>query len=115
MLPRPRGMLDRKDDNFLSRLINRVVNEVRILPGDQLTHAFNGLCSAKPRKQNQILERLENSGAHSPSGGWAVRANVVCNGDDVLCRSRREPELHQSKRRNAASISSSVANWRRFA
>jgi len=26
MLPFPRGMLDRKDDNFLSRLINRVVN-----------------------------------------------------------------------------------------
>jgi hypothetical protein len=50
-----------------------------------------------------------------PSGGWAARANVVCNGDEVLRRSRREPELHQSKRRNAASISSSVANWRRFA
>jgi hypothetical protein len=50
-----------------------------------------------------------------PSGGWAVRANVVCNGNEVLGRSRRKPELHRSKRRNAASISSSVANWRRFA
>jgi hypothetical protein len=55
MLPLPRGMLDGEDDDFLIRLIDRVINEIGILSGDKLTHAFNGLCSADLWKQNQIL------------------------------------------------------------
>jgi hypothetical protein len=52
VLPLPRGMLDGEDDDFLVRLIDRVINEIWILSGDQLTHAFNGLRSAALRKQN---------------------------------------------------------------
>ena len=49
MLSLPRGMLDGEDDDFLTRFIDGVV---RVLPGDQLTYALYGLCSADPRKQN---------------------------------------------------------------
>jgi hypothetical protein len=45
-------MLDGEDDDFLTRFIDGIVNEVRILSGDQLTYALYGLCSADPRKQN---------------------------------------------------------------
>jgi hypothetical protein len=44
MLPLSGGMLDGEDYDFLTSLIDRVVNEVGILSGDQLTDAFNGLC-----------------------------------------------------------------------
>ena len=37
MLPLPRGMLDSEDDDFLTRLIDRVINEIGILSGDKLT------------------------------------------------------------------------------
>jgi hypothetical protein len=54
MLSLPRGMLDGEDDDFLTRFIDGVVNEIRILSGDQLTYALYGLCSADPRKQTRF-------------------------------------------------------------
>jgi len=41
-------------------------------------------------------------------GLWA--RNIVSNCGEVLRRARREAKFHRSKRRNAASTSSSVAN-----
>jgi hypothetical protein len=50
MLSLPRGMLDGEDDDFRTRFIDGVVNEVRILSGDQLAYALYGLCSAHRNK-----------------------------------------------------------------
>src|ERR1017187_9056092 len=115
MLPLARRMLDSEDDDFLSRLIDAVIDQIGIFAGDQLTHPFNGLRSTDLRKQDQILQRMKNSRAHLPGGARITRTDKVRDGRDILCRTRRKSELHRSKRRNAASTSSSVANWRRFA
>ncbi len=48
MLSLPRGMLDGEDDDFLTRFIDGVVNEVRILSGDQLTYALYGSALCRP-------------------------------------------------------------------
>jgi hypothetical protein len=56
IFPFPRRMLDSEDDDFFIHLIDRVVNEVGIPSGNQFAHACNGLCSANPWKQNQILQ-----------------------------------------------------------
>ena len=113
MLPLARGMLDREDDDFLRRLINSVVDQIGISPRDQLAHSLDGLRSAELRKQDQILQRLNNSRAHPLGRGRIALANIVRDGGDIAYRTRSKSELHWSKRRNAASISSSVANWRR--
>src|ERR1700675_422594 len=115
MLPLARGVLDGEDDDFLRRLINPVIDQIGIFPRDQLAHSFNGLRSADLRKQDQILQRLKNGRAHPLGRARIALADIVRDGGDILYRTRRKSELHWSKRRNAASISSSVANWRRSA
>ncbi len=80
MLPLARGMLDRQDDDFLSRIVNCVIDEVTIFSDDELTHTFNSLRSTDLWKQDQILERMKNSGANLPGGNGTVQANVVCDG-----------------------------------
>ena len=66
-------------------------------------------------KQNEALKRIQNGSPHAKRSRWISFTDIVSDVGKVLCRSRREAELHCSKRRNAASISASVANWRRLA
>jgi hypothetical protein len=94
MLSLARGMLDSEDDDFLSRLVDPLIDQIGIFAGDQLTHPFNGLRSADLRKQDQILQRMKNSRAHLPGGARITRANIVRDGSDILCRTRRKSELH---------------------
>jgi hypothetical protein len=115
VLPLAGGMLNGENDDFLPCLIVCIIDEVRISSGDEFTHALHRLCSADLRKQDQILQRTKNGGAHMLCGVRIARIEVVGNRDKVLCRARRKSKLHRSKRRNAAATSSSVANWRRFA
>ena len=115
MLSLPRGMLDGEDDDFVSGHIDLLVNEVGIPPSDEFTALLYCLWSADLWKQNQILERMENSRARLLRSRRIVSADIVADGSEVLRSTRREPELHRSKRRNAASTSSSVANSRRCA
>src|SRR6266700_7467886 len=87
-----------------------VVDKIWVFPRDELSHAFDCLRSAHLRKEYQVLERLKNGGTHMPCGVRIARANVVGDGRQVLGRSGRKTKLHRSKRRNADSTSSSVAN-----
>jgi hypothetical protein len=87
-------MLDGENNDFLVHLIDRVLNEVGILSGDQFTHACNGLCSTDLRKQNQILERMENSRAYLLGGGRTAGTDIIRDGSKVLRRTRRKSKLH---------------------
>jgi hypothetical protein len=54
MLSIPRGMPDGEDNDFLVRLIDRVLNEIGILSGDQLAYALNGLLPSNLWKQTRV-------------------------------------------------------------
>ena len=58
---------------------------------------------------------MKNGRANPQSSGGIVRSDIVGDGSQVLRSTRRKSKLHRSKRRNAASTSSSVANWPRLA
>jgi hypothetical protein len=62
------------------------------------------------RKQYQTLKRLKNRCPHAKRRLRTVFMNIVGNRGEIPDRARRETELYRSKRRNAASISASVAN-----
>ena len=62
MLARLRGMLNREDNNFIGRVINLVIDQVGIAPRHQFAHALHILPPPRSRKQNQILERLQDIG-----------------------------------------------------
>src|SRR5438105_9262134 len=107
-------MLDGEDDNFLGLVVSGVIDQIWVPPRHQLAHALDLLWSSNMRKQNQTLERFKNRGPHAKRGLRAVFADIVGDLGEVPSRTRREAELHCSKRRNAASTSASVANWRRW-
>src|SRR5262249_29777186 len=115
MLPLTRGVLDGENDDLVGGRIERVIDEVGIFPGDELAHPFHRLPPSDLGKQDEGLHGVEDRSAHEQRGGWIARADVVGDVDEVLCRARREAQLHRSKRRKAASTSASPANWRRLA
>jgi hypothetical protein len=43
---------------------------------------------------DQILQRTENGRVHLPGGAGVTRANVIRNGSDIFCRTRRKSKLH---------------------
>src|SRR6266850_2400001 len=108
-------MLDSENDNFLGLIVSSVIDEIRISPRHQLAHALDLLLPSNMRKQNQTLQRFKNRGAHAKPGLRAMSADMVGDLGEIPNRTRRETELHCSKRRNAASTSASVANWWRLA
>src|SRR4051794_34009604 len=110
-----RGMLDSQDNYFLRRSVGCVIDQIAVALCHELAHAFDLLLPPDMRKQNEALERFKNSGAHAKRGRRVSFTDVGGDFGKVSCRSRRETKFHCSKRRNAASISASVANWRRLA
>src|SRR5690349_19263023 len=81
----------------------------------QLAHTFDLLLPADLRKRDQALEGRKNGGPNAKRGCGAVYANIGGDLGKILRCARREAKLHSWKRRNAASTSASVANWRRLA
>src|SRR4051794_39367773 len=103
------------DHNRSSHLISPIVDEVGILPRDNLAYAVDFLFAPGVRKQQEILERLIDGGAHPNGGFWISFSKVVGDFGKVPAGTACKAKLHRSKRRNAASTSASVANSPRLA
>src|SRR5438093_1170010 len=65
MLAPARGMLDGDDDDFFGCFINRIIDEIRILARDKLADTFDLLPSPDFRKDEKILNRVDNRGSHA--------------------------------------------------
>src|SRR2546422_55298 len=105
-----RGMLDIEDHDFLSRIIDGVIDEVAIFVRHEPAHPLGLLSSANVRKQYQVLQAFINGGAHTKCRRRVALMDVVSDFSEVLDRAGRETKLHRSKRRKAAATSASVAN-----
>src|SRR5262249_53597491 len=108
-------MLHIENDDFTCSFVDRVVDEIRIFTRDKLAHAFCLLGAANVWKQNKILQTFIDCRTDALRSGRVSLPNVVSDSRNIFDSALREPQLHRSKRRNAASTSASVANCRRFA
>jgi hypothetical protein len=70
-------MLDGKDDNFLGLVVSSVVDQIRISPHHQLTHALDLLLPSDVREQNQTLQRFNNRRTHTNRSLRAVLADII--------------------------------------
>jgi hypothetical protein len=109
------GVLDSEDDNLPGALIDCVVNEVWVAPSHNLSNPFDGLSAAGAGKGRERLKRSEYGATHPLHSLWIALLDLISNLGAVASCARGEPQFHGSKRRKAASTSSSVANWRRSA
>jgi hypothetical protein len=64
----PGGVLNARNDDILVWLVDRVVDEIVVLPRDQLSHPFDGLWSADVRKAYQHLKGTKDGRAHALRG-----------------------------------------------
>src|SRR5882672_828822 len=115
MLAFARRVLNGDNDDFLGRLVDHVIDKIGIGPRHQLANALDLLLPSDLRKQNKVLKRSKDSGAHAQRRLGIPFSKVIGDFAQIPHRSRREEEFNRSKRRKAASISASVEKWCRVA
>jgi hypothetical protein len=54
-------MLNGDNDNFFGRFVDRVMDEIRIVPRHQLANVFDLLQPSDLRKQNKVFEVIQGS------------------------------------------------------
>src|SRR5690349_15011141 len=102
-------------DNLVLGLVSRVVDKISVLASHKFAELLDALPAANPRKQENVRERGIDVGAHAAARRRIALVEVIGDVDEIRDGPRRKPQFHRSKRRNAASTSLSLANWRRFA
>src|SRR5215208_3376554 len=103
-------MLHGENDDLVGGFGVDIINEVPILARYELSHALHRLGAAGLGKERQVSQTLHDGRSHLSGGLRICGANEVGDFCEIRQRLWRETQLHESKRRNTASISSSVAN-----
>jgi hypothetical protein len=86
MLPPLRRMLDAENDDFLSRIVHRVVDEIRIAPCDKFTDAFGLLKPADMWKQHEVLQALIDRGPNALGCRRVPSLDVISDRGNILQR-----------------------------
>src|SRR5438105_13905861 len=115
VLTTARGLLNRQDNDFLCSLVDRVIDEIAVSGRHEFADALDILGTTDRRKKCQALKRAQYRISHRERRGRITDMQILGNLCKVARRAWCEPQPHRSKRRKAASTSSSVANSRRFA
>ena len=109
-------MLDREDNDVVRTLIHGVIDEISISAAPLVYGRLRRFDDDRSLEIEPGLAETEESPheQRAPQPGYG-RTNIISDLDQVPGGSRRVAKLHRSKRRNAASISASVAYSRRLA
>jgi hypothetical protein len=115
VLTTTRRVLKREDHNLLRSLVDCIIDQIAVFGCNEFADAFDILGTTDRREERQILQGAQYSTPYRERRGSITGMQILGDFYKIARRARREPQLHRSKRRNAASTSSSVANSRRFA